>query len=69
MKINLEQVSAKWAGGVIRSREPFVQTGRVELLLTGSAAKFGQLVVGPVQDVETNITFLKKHKFSFAKYR
>ena len=43
----------------------------MELLLTGSTSQLRELVVGPVQDVETNVALLKqiylkiKHRYLF----
>jgi len=47
---------------LVAGTEPFIQTSSVELLLAGSAGKFGKLVVGSVKDVETNVTFLNPLK-------
>ena len=54
----LEQVSAERTGGVVRRGEPLVEAGRVELLLTRPTRQLGQLVVGPVQDVEADVALL-----------
>ena len=55
----LEQVPAQRAGRVVGGGEPLVETGRVELLLAGPAGQLGQLVVGAVQDVVTDVALLK----------
>ena len=37
----LEQISAEGTGGIVGGGKPFVETGGVELLLTGPAGQLG----------------------------
>ena len=59
--VSLKQVSTQGTTGVIAGAEPLVQTRRVELLLASPTRQLGQRVVSPVEDVETDVAFLKKN--------
>ena len=59
--VSLKQVSTQGTTGVIAGAEPLVQTRRVELLLASPTRQLGQRVVSPVEDVETDVAFLKKY--------
>lgn len=58
VQTELKKVSTQRTGGIVRCGEPFVQTGRVKLLLAGAATQFGQLMVGAVKNVEAYVTLL-----------
>ncbi len=60
--VSLKQVSTQGTARVVAGAEPLVQTCRVELLLASPTRKFGQRVVSSMEDVETDVAFLKKIK-------
>ena len=62
---SLKQVSTQGTTRVVAGAEPLVQTCRVELLLASSTRKFRKRVVSSMEDVETDVAFLKKIKLEF----
>ena len=57
-RLGLKEIPAQRTRGIIAGAEPFVQTGRVEFLLTGLAAQFRQRVVTAMNHGETDHTVL-----------
>jgi len=53
-----EELSTHRARALAARVEPLVETGRVKPLLTVPTCQLWQLVVGPVQDVEADVTLL-----------
>ena len=55
MSVNsLKKISAERTCCIVTSAKPFVQTGRMELLLAGFAAQFGKRIITAVNHGETD---------------
>ena len=59
---SLEEVSTQGTGGIVAGAKPFVKTGGVKLFATSATRQLGQLVVGTVKNVVTNVTLFDSFK-------